>query len=713
MRDRLSPQQRQVLEALRDHPFLTARQLSWHLRQNNAAIQRHLWQMQRRSLVRRYPLFVAGERKVQWLYTLTTQGLQTIAGTTGTFLSAYQQKHGYSISRLRWLALVAERVYHTREVLRFIEADSRGWFVSHWDTETEIRYEYTKGWRWLTFQCSALLANSEKRWVPLMIEWDSGDIPIEAERARWKNLIAAQDDAKFDYSTGYHFPVLIYIAQNAERLHNFIELVNQIKVDKQILPTPIGYVTYRAKIVDLSSHPNDGPIWFDTEHNEWVDHVLANCKGNSDEPWGFWQTRPLRKSFASTPVEIEPWCASLVPHGNVSDLAALALALRPVEKKLVRAIGSHPLLTARELAFLLESTRSKVWDGLKRLTQWQLIEAHLCRVPMQHATRWDKVRAYTLSNLGLVYLATAAGLGTTPKRMALARGWEKGFGAQVAHTEHTRIGNELFLQLLQYARTHSCAMTWYSEQEARLYLNLSNAQWSGPFQSVRLSPSGNHRASEREEENDGEREGTRTAEGTYGNRKEFFQELARHGTRFRRFLPDGRAVLQIGDQAWHIAIEIDLTRANYAKMIAKLNYYYLLLDFHLDELNLCILLVTHHWQRAHNLYWLAWQRASKEIDNPFHVNPEVEGASWSDTLAHAERETPRELAEKVLPMFITTVDDLRRNGTDSPIWLSVREQLGPDGRVNHTFNRARWLKWIEELSKHRVRQIVSQGGSEG
>jgi len=110
MRDRLSPQQRQVLEALRDHPFLTARQLSWHLRQNNAAIQRHLWQMQRRSLVRRYPLFVAGERKVQWLYTLTTQGLQTIAGTTGTFLSAYQQKHGYSISRLRWLALVAERI---------------------------------------------------------------------------------------------------------------------------------------------------------------------------------------------------------------------------------------------------------------------------------------------------------------------------------------------------------------------------------------------------------------------------------------------------------------------------------------------------------------------------------------------------------------------------------------------------------------------------
>lgn len=371
MRGTLSPQQRQVLETLRDHPFLTARQLSWHLRQNDAAIQRQLWLLQRGTLIRRYPLFAEVERTTQWLYTLTTQGLQALAGTTGIFLSAYQQKHGYSISRLRWLALILERVYYTHEVLRLIEADSRGWFVSHWDTETEIRYEYAKGWRWLTFQCSALLANSEQRWVPLMIEWDSGDIPIEAERARWKNLIAAQNDATFDYSTDYHFPVLIYVAQNADRLHQFIELVNQIKVDKRILPTPIGYLTYRTGLF-ATYHPNmhhslphvsDAPIWFDTEHNEWVDHVLANCRGNSDEPSGSWQTRPLRKSFASTQVEIEPWRASLVPRGNVSDLASLALALRPVEKKLVRAIGSHPLLTASELALLLESTRSKVWAG--------------------------------------------------------------------------------------------------------------------------------------------------------------------------------------------------------------------------------------------------------------------------------------------------------------------------------------------------------------
>lgn len=331
---------------------------------------------------------------------------------------------------------------------------------------------------------------------------------------------------------------------------------------------------------------------------------------------------------------------------------------------------------------------------------------------MQHATRSDEVRAYTLSDLGLVYLASAAGLGTTPKRMALARGWEKGFGAQIYHAEHTRIGNELFIQLLQYARGHEYAMTWHSEQEARLYLNLSNAQWSGPFQSVRLSPPSNHRASEREEENAGEREGTRTTEGIYGNRKEFFRELARHGTRFRRFLPDGRAVLQVNNQEWHIAVEIDLTRANYTKMIAKLNYYYLLLDFHLDEPNLCVLLVTHHWQRARNLYWLAWKRASKEIDSPFHINPDMGDGSWPDALANAERETPRELAEKVLPMYITTVDDLRRNGMDSPIWLSVREKLGPDGRVNHTFNKTRWLEWVEELSRHQVRQTENQDGSE-
>jgi Replication-relaxation len=269
------------------------------------------------------------------------------------------------------------------------------------------------------------------------------------------------------------------------------------------------------------------------------------------------------------------------------------------------------LFTDNELAFLSETAPSKGWAGLERLRRWQLIKSHDCQLRNRPNGHCHKVKTYTLSDLGVTYLATAAGLGPTPKRLALAHGWEKGFDAQIHHAEHTRIGNELFLQLLKYARERGYPLRWYSEQEARLYLNLDNAEWSGPFQAIRVGSYSDRQVSEREEENAGEHEESYSYEGSYSNRNEFYRELAKYGTKYERFLPDGRAVLQIGGEEWHVAAEIDLTRANYDKMIAKLDYYYMMMQFYLKKPTLCILIVTHHWNRARNLYWLAWRRATQ------------------------------------------------------------------------------------------------------
>ena len=132
-------------------------------------------------------------------------------------------------------------------------------------------------------------------------------------------------------------------------------------------------------------------------------------------------------SFHSNQLEIKPLAESIVPNPQLSDLAQLTLALQPLEKKLVRHIGSHPMLTAQELATVLEHTPSKVWHGLGRLVNWKLIQPHrhLEWSPKLH--RKNPLKVYTLTDLGICYLASAAGRGVTPKWFAAAMGWEDGF----------------------------------------------------------------------------------------------------------------------------------------------------------------------------------------------------------------------------------------------------------------------------------------------
>lgn len=698
-------QQIRILTTLRDYPFLSEAQLRWAWSWTDHVTHRHLWQVRRQGWVRRYPFQVEGQPGVQWLYALTANGLQFLIDLEALTAPEYQKKYNYSISRLRWLAVNLERVYYSRQVLRHLHDHHKSWRVRRWNSETEAHYETQNGWRRVTFHCSANLRNrATGRWVRIVIEWDTGDLPIAAERTHWYNFVKAQSECEGWYTAEPHFPILFYVAQDKERLNEFYELLRGVLRDARE-SAPYALLTTRADLEEQARQPaSPCQPWYAVVGGKMVSEPLDLFPGSAQEPERFWKLRPLRLSFASKQVELEPQNPLAVPRPKLSDLAPLALALHPLEKKLVCTIGSHPLLTAHELASVLESSHSKVWTGLERLTRWQLIQPHRSRVWGQGARSWTPVQAYTLADLGVVYLAATAGLGTTANRLALARGWEKGFDPQVDHSEHTRIGNELFVQLLQYARAHAHAMTWYSEQEARLYLNLSNAQWSGPFQSVRISPPGNHRESEREEENAGEYESSYAVVGSYGTRKEFFRALARHANRFQRFLPDGRAVLQIDNQPWHVAVEIDLTRANYRKMVAKLNYYLMFRRFYLEEPNLCILLVTHHWQRARNLYWLAWERAAQEIDQYDYPDLHLADRSWAEALALMEKYAAAALQKHVLPLYITTKDDLRKNGTDSPIWLRVQEPLGADGRITHTFTKTRCMEYIEEQARWKAQQ---------
>ncbi len=685
-----------ILAALRNFPFQSQAQLGWLLAWNKNVTQRHLWEVHIEGLVRRYAFNLGDQRTRQWLYILTTKGLHALADPNYLDLPEYCQKYGYSISRLRWLASMLERVYQSRQVLQQLIINNPSWSIPHCNFETESLYEIEKGWRRVTYHCSALLQNKETNlWLPIVIEWDTDDVQIQSERTRWRNFVKAQNDIEFFLEYQCAAPVLFYVAKDFERLQEFYDLFRDIIRELQTLP--LALLTHRSKLEDRVSG-SDGSEWYYFNKDEWVTQPLTTYFAGSDEkPRRFWKLRPLRQGFANAEIEIEPLAPSSVPRPNMNDMASLALALYPNEKRLLRAIGSHPMLSATELAFLLEAAPSKVWEGLERLQRWQLIKSHNCQARNRVNRHSNKVKAYTLCDLGVTHLATAAGLGPTPRQLALACGWEKGFDAQIHHAEHTHMGNELFLQLLKYARERHYPMTWYSEQEARLYLNLQNAKWSGPFQSIRVSSYNERQVSEREEENAGEHEESHSYEGSYGNRHEFFKELARYGTKYERFLPDGRAILKIGDDEWHVAAEIDLTRANYAKMIAKLNYYYTFLTFYLEKPTLCILVITHHWIRARNLYWLAWRRATQNIDRACYFDLGLQDKSWRQALAIVEKRAPHELQKAVLPIFITTKDDLRKNEMDKPIWLRVKVPL-IGGRLNHTFTKVRCMEFIEEQS---------------
>lgn len=681
-----------ILRTLRDFPFLSEPQLRWLWSWTKHVTQRHLWEVHHQGLVRRYPLFVESQPTAQWLYTLTAKGLQTLMQRDALALREYQSKYSYSISRLRWLASVLERVYHARQVLFGLDTHSANWGIVRWNSETEARYRLEKGWRCVSFHCSAVFENRAKdRWLPVAIVWDTGEVPVQAERGWWRNFFKAQYDCADAYSSQAQFPILCYVAADAARLDEVWRLLRDVTLETQIA-IPRVCLTSRAQLKHAEpAGASNVAAWYDPYDGVWVSDPLAELEGLLANPGRFWHPRPFRKSYASTQVEIEPARPAANIIATSDNLAALALALRPVERKLLNTIGSHPLLTANELAFVLTNKPARVWSGLARLRQWRLIQAHDCRGTRPIAQRARKTYAYTINELGLASLAAMAGLGARPQRIAMAHGWEKGVEPLIRHFMHTRISNQAHIQLLRYARTRGHQLTWLSEQEARLYLKVREQKWSGPFQSISVSTRYDRRLSEREEENAGEYETIHT--GGYSNRREFHRALGNFGGNLVKFLPDGRGIYQVGKEKWHVGLEIDLTRANHQKIRAKLSYYFWFRRIVEDAWNLRILIVTHHWERALNLYWLIWGDAADMVSFGWRAEWRIKNQKGKELAEIVERYKPKEVMEQVMPVYITTVEELERHGIDQPIWLRVQEEMGENDQVNRIFSIS-WGKTI-------------------
>jgi len=105
---------------------------------------------------------------------------------------------------------------------------------------------------------------------------------------------------------------------------------------------------------------------------------------------------------------------------GVVRLASLSSALEPLDKQLLDEVARHPLLTAKELATVLQSTPWYLEARLEQLARWKLIEAYAFRDP-KHLVKADdqnespttkssnQVVHYLIGMNGIRYLAAVAG----------------------------------------------------------------------------------------------------------------------------------------------------------------------------------------------------------------------------------------------------------------------------------------------------------------
>ncbi len=301
-----------------------------------------------------------------------------------------------------------------------------------------------------------------------MVELDLGKIAVQAERNRFAQFIAAQDDARFwSKEKEFYFPILLLIAKDEFRMQDDYSLLRALALSRQ-LPMPRVYFTTFREMLTLRENPAF-PIWYSTVSSKSVP-LLFDLEGNSGLPPDQvpWRRLPISTTGGNEELEImipaSKGSGKANPIEDKRALAGLAFALLPLEKQLLDKIAAHPLLARRELAILVQATKRRAHPALRRLIEFGLVE--------------EQRERHLLAEAGEKYLAMTAGYGNAMRRYALARGWGRGLETLLKHFEHTRAENEFFLHLAAIARARKHKLVWLSELESRLYYRAARRQHS-------------------------------------------------------------------------------------------------------------------------------------------------------------------------------------------------------------------------------------------
>ena len=643
-----------LLEALRDHPFLSRRQLELYLHCSSAGVRyglrelrKHKWIWQANA---RQPAM-----RARAIYALTQAGIQELARQARTSYHDYLMRYRLSPDRLNRLVLMQERVFQSRTLFLWLAGspskhalnsatsnlpskkaspanahqkanpparrestsdgsspESQFWQAITWDVEVGKLFSTKRSAVWIPFHGAAVMRRSstisskespKEHWAFIVVEFDVGRVAVERDRERLAQFVSAQDDPRYwGKEKEQLFPVLLIIAQDELRLQDYYNVLRSAALARQ-LPMPRVYLTTVRAMLSLR-HDRLSPIWYSTISGHRTS-LLFDTEGSpiplADQT--LWRKLPLNGTMGQNG-NSELSGVTLAPHASagVAPEVADAESKTATDDKDLEGTGS--LSEFARIALTLKPLTKQLLDEiaahplLKRQDLAMLLRVSLRRIrsalaemrPLKLVEVHEE--RYLIAPRGQQYLAQVAGFGNAVGRYARARGWGNGFDSLLRHWEHTQAENDFFLTLARVARAHGHRLTWLSELEARLYYEA--------------------------------------------------------GQDWHSFLPDGRGTYIAGRKRYEFALEMDRSRSSLERFRGKFAEYDACVSSNVLRSegveSLRLLVVTASWERAD-----AWRRTALEV-------------------------------KARLPVFITTHDRLAASGMDASIWLR--------GDVAHTESAA-------------------------
>ena len=633
----LSERQLHFLDAIRIHPLMSLEQLALWLGWNVRRVQVYLTQLRQMGLVYainpRHPNI-----PVQSLWALTLAGWNALKQDAWFSHPKDWEKFPYTRTRLEWLVLQSERVYHIRNFLLQLKRMQWDWSLQTWNVEVEAQFltdddldtDHTAHLSGI-----AQLKNAQGRWITLAIEYDTNLMHVKGERARLETFVRSITLSGFNDPHKYLFPICVVIAANREREYEYHKLLLELAFKLGWL-MPYTFFIRREHLSAFYDDPT-AEVWRSDERwtvggIPFLDQIQGAAKQTNLIDW---RALPVRQSVNDQHIELKPLAVGVSLTHSRHDLAAITLALYALDKQVLKLLADHPLLDARELAFILQMPVRSIRRSLKRLRKLSLVKAYAYR-------RMSDPMCCVLKDKGIWLLTAWAGLGTAIKTYAHLRGWDEGFGGLIKHWEHTRLENQIYLQFSREARERGhTLMLWRSELESQIY-----------SEKMKLAPHRRPRPrSERVEER------SEIVGGDY------VPLLKDYGRNMARFLPDGSGVYVAGKHHYVIAVEVDRSKANNRKMKVKLNYYNHAV-YARDDVTWRILIVTTGWKRARHLADLVLQDALELLcgDDVEHLRGEAL-VTWLKDAGKLKW-----WSDSILPVFITTIDALKEHGVAGKIW---------------------------------------------
>lgn len=309
---------KEILEALLDHPFLSLSQLERFLAWRGTNFERRIQALRRHG-------WIASVRGAQFtalpppLYSVTPAGIKHLAAEARMTPGEFARRRRFSTAYSAALVLRRERVWGVRELMlnlfaaeswtRHALAPRPRWGMLCWDVEVKLDFNELGLMLGLAFlrrppvvplHGITLVHKTDSGWRLLGVEFDTGRGPIAAVSARWEQLDEASSYFPTFAPEDPESPVLmLLVAADDARLVEYLQLLRGIGRRKR-LSLPNGFATTASQIPELRSNP-DAPIWWDLVRLLFEDVPAQPLSGalkgyvrGNPEPYRLWQRTPRR-----------------------------------------------------------------------------------------------------------------------------------------------------------------------------------------------------------------------------------------------------------------------------------------------------------------------------------------------------------------------------------------------------------------------------------